>query len=107
MELVKAYADAQSALANLDASLALQQAASAGVASAKKRYDRGAADILEMLSTEQALAEAEQERLRCVAEWNSARLRLRASAGVLGSGLLRAEVSRPAAAHAYAGGMRK
>jgi outer membrane protein len=97
MELVKAYADAQAALANLDASLVLQQAATAAVASAKKRYDRGAADVFEMLSSEQALAEAEQERLRCVVEWNSARLRLRASAGVLGIGLVRAQGAQPAA----------
>ena len=83
-EVVKAHADAVSALGNLDASRSLLEAAAAAVASSRRRYDKGAADILELLSTEAAFADARQERIRCLAEWQSARLRLMASAGILG-----------------------
>jgi outer membrane protein len=84
MDIVKAHADAQAALADLDASQTLQQAADAALASAKKRYDKGAADVLELITAEQALADADQERVRCLADWRSARLRLMANAGALG-----------------------
>ncbi|CAJ0780398.1 hypothetical protein R8510_04738 [Ralstonia chuxiongensis] len=82
-EVVKAYADAQAALLNLTASQTLLQAAQQIVSSSRKRYLDGAADILELLSSLNALTEAQQERIHCIAEWNSARLRLWASAGNL------------------------
>jgi outer membrane protein len=84
MEVVKAYAEAQSSLDNLQASERLLASAKASVVSSQKRYDKGAADVLEVLSTQNSLADAEQERVRCLAEWRSARLRLLASSGVLG-----------------------
>ncbi len=83
-EVVKAHADAMSSLNNLTASEDLLEAAQASVASSRKRYDRGAADILELLSAQAALADARQERIRCLAEWQAARLKLLASAGILG-----------------------
>jgi len=83
-ELVKSHADAVSSLANLEFSEKLFQAASAAVTSSLKRYEVGAADILELLNTQSSLAEAQQERIRCIAEWRSARLRLFANAGILG-----------------------
>jgi outer membrane protein len=100
MDIVKAHADAQAALADLDASQTLQQAAEAALASAKKRYDTGAADVLELITAEQALADADQERVRCLADWRSARLRLMANAGVLGTDLLQTEAK--AATHVSA-----
>lgn len=84
MEVVKAHADAQSAFVNLQASQQLLIATEAAVRSSQKRYDKGAADILELLSTQSALADAQQERVRCLSDWRSARLRLMSSAGVLG-----------------------
>lgn len=84
MEVVKAHADAQSSFENLHASQRLLEAAQAAVQSSQKRYDKGAADVLELLSTQGALADAQQERVRCLSEWRSARLRLLASAGLLG-----------------------
>ncbi len=84
MEVVKAHADAQSSLENLQASQQLLSATEAAVQSSQKRYDKGAADILELLSTQSALAEAQQERVRCLSDWRSARLRLMSSAGLLG-----------------------
>jgi outer membrane protein len=84
MEVVKAHADAQSSFENLQASQQLLSSIEAAVQSSQKRYDKGAADILELLSTQSALADAQQERVRCLSDWRSARLRLMSSAGVLG-----------------------
>jgi outer membrane protein len=53
----------------------------AALASVQRKFDKGAADMLEMLSTQAALSDAQQERIRCLAEWRSARLRLLAAAG--------------------------
>jgi outer membrane protein len=81
MEIVKAHADVVAALENLDASANLLQAAQAALDSVQRKFDKGAADMLEMLSTQAALSDALQERIRCLAEWRSARLRLVAAAG--------------------------
>lgn len=83
-EVVKTHADTLSALGNLRSSLALITAAQDAMASVQRKFDRGAADILEILSMQSALSDAQQERIRCLAEWRSARLRLLAAVGVLG-----------------------
>lgn len=83
-DVVKAYADAQSSLANLASSEELLRAAQTALTSSQNRYDRGAADILELLSVQNALADAEQERIRCLSEWHAARLTLLAASGRLG-----------------------
>ncbi|KVL54574.1 hypothetical protein WT00_10260 [Burkholderia territorii] len=59
-------------------------AAEAALTSARNRYALGAGDILELLSAQAALADARQERVRTLAEWEAARLRLFASAGIIG-----------------------
>ena len=84
MEVVKAYADAVSSLQNLQASETLLNAAQDSLNTSQRKYDKGAADILEMLHTQAALADAQQERIRCIAEWRSARLSLLANAGMMG-----------------------
>lgn len=84
MEVVKAHADATTALENLGASQTLLDAAQLALASVQRKFDRGATDVLEMLSAQAALADAQLERVRCVADWRSATLRLLASAGGLG-----------------------
>nr|WP_284502686.1 MULTISPECIES: TolC family protein [unclassified Caballeronia] len=83
-EVVKAHADAVSALRNLDSSRRLIDAAHDALENVRRKYDRGLVDILEMLSVQTALADAEQERVRALAEWRSARLRLLANAGTIG-----------------------
>lgn len=83
-DVVKAYADAASSLDNIGASEDLQNAAQEALASSRRRYDHGAADILEILNAQTALADARQERVRCAAEWRAARLRLLASAAQMG-----------------------
>ncbi|MEI8327265.1 MAG: TolC family protein, partial [Betaproteobacteria bacterium] len=89
MEVVKAHADAAAALQNLQASEALLTAAQDALKVSKRKYEKGAADILEILNTQTALAEAQQERLRGLAEWRSARLRLLANAGLMGRGAVK------------------
>jgi outer membrane protein len=84
MELVKAHADATSALQNLQAADALLKAAKVSLEVSQRKYEKGAADILEMLNTQSALADAQMEHIRCQADWNSARLKLLASAGMMG-----------------------
>lgn len=84
MEVVKAHADATAALANLAASESLLSSAQEALTTVQRKFDRGAADVLEILGTQTALSDARQERIRCLAEWRSARLTLLANAGQLG-----------------------
>ncbi len=91
--LVKDHADATAALANLDASATWATASVAAVDSARKRYDKGAGDVLELLAAQASMADAQQERVRCLSEWRAAKLRLFADAGLLG----RQEVARSGA----------
>ncbi len=84
MALVKAHADAVSALANIDSSNELLEASKAAEQSSQRRYANGAANIIELLTAESNLADAEQQRVQSLAEWNAARLRLMTSAGTLG-----------------------
>lgn len=84
MEVVRAYADADASLLNLQASEKLLAAAQASLEMSQRKYDKGAADILEILSTQTALSDAQEQRIQSLSEWRSARLRLLASAGMMG-----------------------
>ncbi len=84
MEVVKAHADAMAAADNLKYSQDLLTSAQNAVATVQRKFDKGASDILDVLSTQSALADAEQQRIQCLAEWRSARLRLLTSVGGLG-----------------------
>lgn len=88
-EVVKAYSDTVSSLANLHSSESLLQAAQAALASSERRYAKGAADVLELLNAQSVLADARLERVRCLAEWHASRLRLLADAGQLGTSEIR------------------
>ncbi|WP_321959493.1 TolC family protein [Burkholderia cenocepacia] len=83
-DVLRAHADAETTADSLEASARLLAAAEAALASARNRYVFGAGDILELLSAQAALADARQERVRTLAEWEAARLRLFASAGIIG-----------------------
>ena len=83
-DVVKTYADLKSALGNLDASATLLRSAQDTLQSIRRKFDRGASDVAEILSAQSALADAEAQRVRARAEWRSARLRLLANAGTLG-----------------------
>ncbi|WP_426992738.1 TolC family protein [Methylomonas sp. CM2] len=88
LDVVKAHAEAEAALRNLSYSATWLDSAQAAVDSSRRRYDKGAADILELLNTQTALADARQERLRTLADWRAARLRLFTSSGLLGRDLI-------------------
>ncbi|MCC7006055.1 MAG: TolC family protein [Ottowia sp.] len=83
MDIVKAHADAVAALENLDASKKYLESAQAALDSVYRKFDKGAADMLAILNAQTALSEARQERIRCLADWRLAKLRLFAQAGVL------------------------
>ncbi|MFA6444738.1 MAG: TolC family protein [Sterolibacterium sp.] len=83
MEVVKAYADASAAFTNLRASDDLLKAALSALALSQRKYDKNASDILEVLNSQSALADARQERIRCLADWRSGRLRLLANVGLM------------------------
>ncbi|MEX4004623.1 TolC family protein [Paraburkholderia sp. EG285A] len=82
-DVIKAQAEAVAAAGKLQAAKELLRAARSAVASSRRRYDKGVANILELLSVQSALADAQQERVRSVAEWESDRVKLRAAAGAL------------------------
>jgi len=83
-EIAKAHADAVAALRNLDNVQKLIEAAQDALETVRRKYDRGIADILDMLNVQLALADAQQERIRSLSEWRSARLQLLANTGVIG-----------------------
>ena len=83
-EVVKAHADALTSLGALKATELLMVAATESMHSSLRRYDWHVADILEVLNSQSALADAEQERIRAIAEWRSARLRLLVESGLIG-----------------------
>lgn len=83
-ELANAFAENQAAQRNLSSSLRLLESAKMAMEDVQRKYERGLSDIIGILNVQAALADASQERIRALAEWRSARLRLLASAGELG-----------------------
>jgi outer membrane protein len=51
---------------------------------AKHRYDAGVGNILELMNTQAALANAKQRRVQALADWDNARVDLAAKLGTLG-----------------------
>jgi outer membrane protein len=82
-EVAKAHADAIASLANVESSEILLESARDALSVSERRYNKGAADILELLTTQSMLVDAEQERILCLTQWNSALLKLAGSAGKL------------------------
>lgn len=85
-EVRDAHADAESAAHSLLVSRKLLDTSLEALQLVQKQYDRGVVDILAVLGVQRALAEAQQERIRCLSDWHSARLRLLAQTGGLGRG---------------------
>lgn len=80
-DIARAHADTAAALRNLASSRRLQESAIQALENVQRKYDRGLIDILEVLNVQAALVDAREERIRTLADWRSARLRLLASAG--------------------------
>lgn len=88
-EVIKAHADALSSLQNLADSQTLIETARESQATSDRRYNKGVADIVELLNAQGALADALQERVKCLSEWRSARLKILSSVGGLGRDFVR------------------
>ncbi len=84
LEVVKAYEDAAASVQNLQDSDTLVSVAENALDTVQRKYEKGAANIVEILNTQSALSDARQERIRSLAEWHSSRLRLLANVGVMG-----------------------
>lgn len=95
LDVAKAHAGTQAALAGLRHADALLDAARAAHESAGRRYERGVGDITELLNTQGAYNEARHERLLTLAEWHAGRLMLLAAAGVLGALDVRQTTTQP------------
>jgi outer membrane protein len=68
----------------LAASLDMVKAGQESVDAARFRYQSGATDILEVMSTQKDFGSARQERIRSLSAWRIARLKLLSSLGRLG-----------------------
>lgn len=79
--IVRSFSDAKAALENLDATSILLKAATESLASSKRRYDKGASGILEVLSSQRELEDAKYERVRAIADWRASRFRVMTAAG--------------------------
>ena len=82
-EVVRAHADVVSSFSGLDISDQLLKSAFLGLDSARRRYEKGVVELPDLIASQRALSEAQQSRVRVLAEWRASRLRLRASAGLL------------------------
>jgi len=76
MELVRAHADAQSSWHNLAAADGLYAAAQQAIESAKHQFEKGAADITQLIQAQNSLVEASLQRIETQAQWQSSRLTL-------------------------------
>jgi outer membrane protein len=77
------------------ASADLLRGASAVADAAKARLRAGAADLLETINADRDLANARQERIRALAAWRTARLKLLASLGRVGFWALGSNATAP------------
>jgi outer membrane protein len=84
LQVWQSYQILQTGTKNLGTSSNLEKVATAAWQSAQRRYRSGAGTILELLSTQTALAQARQQRVQALSDWHYERLALAASLGRLG-----------------------
>lgn len=84
LEAWRSYQTLAAETAAVSASADLVRGSREALDAARARYRVGGASLLEVLTAQKDQAEAEQERIRSVAAWRAARLRLLASLGRLG-----------------------
>lgn len=83
MAVINAYSDALSTLANLRSTSRLEQAASESDKATRRKYDNGAAGIVDILNSQKLLAESRVERLQAISAWEIAQIQLINSTGSL------------------------
>jgi outer membrane protein len=86
LQVWKSYQTLQTDTQNLVLSSQLRVVAKQAWESAQRRYRSGAGTILELLSTQSALAQARQQRVEAITEWRYDRLALASALGKLGWG---------------------
>jgi outer membrane protein len=80
----KSYTELKAETDNLDNWQILLDSAQISFESTQHRYEGGAGNIVELLSSQAAYANAQQQRIQAVSDWRFARLALAASLGRLG-----------------------
>lgn len=68
---------------NVRTSQEIMDSAQLAFKAAESRYQKGVANILELITTQTALANAQQQRIQALAGWQNARVQLAASLGTL------------------------
>jgi outer membrane protein len=86
LQVWKSYQTLQTDTQNLALSSQLRVVATQAWESAQRRYRSGAGTILELLSTQTALAQARQQRVEAFTAWRYDRLALASALGQLGWG---------------------
>lgn len=84
LQVWQSYQTLQTDTQNLAVSERLQTVATYAWQSAQRRYRSGAGTILELLSTQTALAQARQQRIEALTAWRYDRLALASAVGQLG-----------------------
>lgn len=80
----RSYVELQADTDNLENSRVLLESARSSLEATKRRYEGGVGNILELLSSQTAYANALQQRIRAFSDWRYARMALGASLGRLG-----------------------
>jgi outer membrane protein len=89
LDVWSCYQELTGATRNAQNSEKLLDTAQQAWKAARHRYDAGVGNILELMNTQAALANAKQRRIQALAEWDNARVELTAKLGRLGSSDLR------------------
>ncbi|MEK6370285.1 MULTISPECIES: TolC family protein [Burkholderia] len=86
LDVWTSYHGLQGATRNLQNSAQLLVLAQRAYDAARRRYEVGAASILELLNTQSALADAKRQRIQFLTDWRSMRLQLASKLGKLDVG---------------------
>jgi outer membrane protein len=83
LEVWNSYQAVQTSTGSVKDSATLLDIAQRSFVAAQHRYQAGVGNILELISAQTALANAQQQRVQALADWRAARLRLAGSLGRL------------------------
>ncbi|MPV61411.1 Fis family transcriptional regulator [Burkholderia sp. HI2761] len=94
LDVWNSYQLLQSTTKNLNNSANLLALAQQSYEAARRRYQIGVGNILELLNTQSALANAKKQRIQALTDWRSARLQLASKLGRLGMWSLSSEAAQ-------------
>ncbi|WP_260436376.1 TolC family protein [Burkholderia sp. Bp9143] len=84
LDVWKSYQSLQTDTQNLQNTEMLLQIARKSFVAARHRYNAGVGNILELLSAQSSLSDANRQRIQALTDWRAARLQLAAKIGRLG-----------------------